>query len=220
MNLSKLLIGSLIIGQLLSSCTTLYISEISRTPNFTFNLNDSKSVLVVGNNDVSLNEFIKTFNKKYKDKREFVDDYKQSFSEKLRNGSIFTRVGMDKSSQWDSTKLFTFSQDQSKIVDSLILNSHVDYLLNISNLDISSRYQTVTSGGGLDVPMTTITTEICVVKSRIQIMDIKTRQIVLEFVSTGEGSVFLFAYVSALDGAISRSIDYAIEYLKTGKTKF
>jgi hypothetical protein len=181
---------------------------------------DQRNVLVVGNSDVALREFIKTFNKNYTQKRIFVDEYISAISEKLKSDRIFMNVGLDKSVRWDLMRSNSFSKELSLAVDSLVTGSNSDYLLCINDFDVDNRIQTMMMGGGPGMPMTSSSNEFCVVTSRFQLIDTKTKRIVLEFESAGEGSVIFFAFEAALREATRKSIEHAIEYMKSGKIKF
>lgn len=214
------IIGILGIQFLMFSCTSVYVSEIYKSQDLKSNLDNSKTALIVGNDAVSLNDFIKTFNKKYNQKRNFVNDYLKIYAGNLRASKIFGQVSIDTTSHLDFINSISSTQEQLKTVDSLFTNTSAYYLIVISDFDISNRYETIMMGGGPNMPMTTSSKEFCIMKSRFQVYEIKTRQKVLEFVSTGESSVFLFAFESALIGAMNNSIDHSVTYLKTGQTKF
>jgi hypothetical protein len=63
-------------------------------------------------------------------------------------------------------------------------------------------------------------TEFCIINAQFQIIDKKTRKCILEFKSTGESRVFLFAFDAAFKNAMNNSIDHAVAYMKTGQIKF
>jgi hypothetical protein len=209
---------------ILSACTKIFINEISKSPNLKF-LESSKTVLVVGTDGVALNEFIKTFNNRYKQKRDFINEYINSFGGKLSEGRVFTNVKSDTSTCWSLIKSFAGAKEDFNVIDSLFQRCSSDYILNISNFEVKNYTRTTTSsrpayGGSGGTVMTSSSTEFCVVLAQFQFIDKKTRKNLMEFRSTGESSVFLFAYDLALENAIKSSIDHAIAYLKTGQIEF
>lgn len=205
---------------LLPGCAKIYINVISKSQELNLNSDNLKTATIVGIDGLSLNEFIKTFNNKYKQNRDFIDEYINSFTNKLQMGKLFTQVKFDNSHKWSLIKSFAGAKEDFKIIDSLFNSCTSDYIINVSNFEISNRTQTFTSGGGPNMPMRTSTTEFCVVNAQFQIIDKRTRKGILEFKSTGEGSVFLFAFEAALEKAMNNSIEHAITYLKTGQIKF
>jgi hypothetical protein len=90
----KLIIVILLAGPLCSSCARVFIQEFSRDKDLKLH---QSNVLVVADNTLSLNEFVKTFNKNFKNKRAFIDDYTVLVANKLRSDEIFIKVAMDSS---------------------------------------------------------------------------------------------------------------------------
>jgi hypothetical protein len=75
-------------------------------------------------------------------------------------------------------------------------------------------------GAGPGMPMTNSSTEFCIVKSTFELIDTNTKRVVMEFESTGEAGVIFFAFEAALRQATSKSVEHAIEYMRSGKVKF
>jgi hypothetical protein len=214
---SKLVVVVLLALLLCSSCARTFIHEISRDNDLKL---QQSNVLVTGNNNLALNEFVKTFNKNFKDKRAFVNEYTSLVSARLKTNVMFTNVAVDTSSRWDWRRSYSYSSESSKAIDSLITNCNSDYLLRIQDFEISNRIQTSTMMGGPGMPMTSSSTEFCIVQSRFELIDTKTKRVVMEFESVGEAGVIFFAFEAALRQATSKSIDHAIEYMRSGKVKF
>lgn len=216
------IILSLVLLIALTSCSKIYINELSKTN--ALNLNNSK-VLVVASDELALNEFVKTFNKRYNQRRDYINEYINLFKNRLSADNICSEIKIDKSSKWALLKSFAGSKEDFNTIDSLFNNCNSDFIVLISNFEISNSKQFNNYGGGYNasggnMPMASSSTEYCVVKAQFQIMDKKTRKSILEFKSTGEGSVFLFAFEEALKTAIDNSIEHAILYLKTGQIKY
>jgi len=207
-------------AMLLSGCSKTYISVISKSPECNLSSGDLKTATVVGVDGLSLNEFTKTFNKKYRQNRDFIDEYINLVTNKLQMGKLFAQVKFDNSRQWGLMKSFAGMKEDFKIVDSLFTNCSSDYIINVSNFEISNRIQSFTSYGGPNMSMSSSSTEFCVINAQFQVIDQKTRKSILEFKSTGEGSVILFAFEAAFKNAVANSIDHAVAYLKTGKITF
>jgi len=225
MKLSKWLIAGIVGAQLLCSCEAVRISENSNYKDSEFVFGSNKTAVLVGNDNIMISEFTKTFNKKYKQKHDFVKQYDSLCAITFKQENIFSEIKRDKSFEFVSNDPMTFTQEQQKKVDSLFAHTTADYLIRIYDHEITNSIQgspgmpMAMSGGG--VGMSTGTqSESCIVKSHFQIYDIKKRKKVLDFVSKGNGSVLFFAFEQAFIDAVNSSVKNSAIYLKTGKLKF
>lgn len=216
----KILLLPVVLFFLITSCTTVYINVISKNQDLNFNTNNLKTYTVVGMDGVSLIEFVKTFNKKYPQKRQFVNDFVKLFSTRLHEAGVSPMVRCDTSLQWNLIKSVAGSKEEYNVIDSLFTVCPTDYLISISNLEVTNRTQAYTTGGGVYMGTMTSSQEWCVINAQIQIIDRNTRKSVLEFRTSGQGSVFLFAFTNALEEAVNSAIKHSIAFLKTGQTKF
>lgn len=201
-----------------TSCTKVFISEISR-PESTA-VDHSKSVLVVCDNDLLLNNFVATFEKRYATKQAFIADYLNSFAYTVQTKNTFSKVLLDKSPKWSNLSSSPTLADSIKPVDTLLNNCKQDYLIKITNMVIDNKYVTIMRGGGPNMPMTTSTQEYCVITIVVHVIDVKSQQTVLAFKSKGEAPVNFFAFEDAFINAKDKSIEHAAEYLTSGKTSF
>lgn len=224
MKLRKWLIAGVIGAQLLSSCEVIRISENSNYKDAQFVFGSNKTALLIGDDDVLINEFTKTFAKKYKQKHDFVVQYDSLCAVILKQENIFGEIKHDKSFDFISNDLLAFNPEQQKKVDSLFANTTADYLIRISDHEITNSIQgsptmfMPMAGGGMG--MSGGQSESCVINSHFQIYDIKTRKKVLDFVSKGSGGVGFFAFEKAFIKAMTNSVQNSAVYLKTGKLKF
>jgi len=62
--------------------------------------------------------------------------------------------------------------------------------------------------------------ESCIITYDVEIWDAANRTKKAAFKTTGESTVFLFAYQTALENAIFDSIEHMMGYLKEGKTDY
>ncbi len=224
MKINKWLIAGIVVAQLVCSCEAVRISEISNYKNSEFVFGSNKTALLVGDDDVLLNEFTKTFTKKYKQKHDFVQQYDSLMAITLKRENIFGEIKHDISFELVSNDPLTFTQEQQKKVDSLFTNTTADYLIRITGHEITNSIQgspvmaMPMAGGGMG--MSGGQSESCIVNSHFQIYDIKNRKKVLDYVSKGSGGVLFFAFEQALMDAINSSVKNSAVYLKTGKIKF
>jgi hypothetical protein len=224
MKINKWLIAGIVVAQLICSCEAVRISEISNYKNSEFVFGSNKTALLVGDDDILISEFTKTFHKKYKQKHDFVKQYDSLCAITLKRENIFGEIKHDASFELVSNDPLTFTQEQQKKVDSLFTNTTADYLIRITGHEITNSIQgspvmaMPMAGGGMG--MSGGQSESCIINSHFQIYDIKTRKKVLDFVSKGSGSVFFFAFEQALMDALNSSVKNSSIYLKTGKIKF
>lgn len=225
MKINNLLIAGVVSIQLLASCTAIRISEIKPYNSSEFLFGTNKTALLVSSDEVLVNEFSKTFNKKYKQKEDFIQQFDSLFAVTLKNDNVFGAIKYDKSLELLSNDTFSVNQEQQKKVDSLFTNSTYDYLIRIMRHEITNSIKgnpgvmMPIAGGGMGM-MGGGQSESCIVNSHFQIYDIKTRKKVLDFVSKGSAGVGLFAFEQALNNAIGNSIKNSAIYLKTGNIKF
>ena len=225
MKINNLLIAAVISVQLLSSCTATRITEVKPYNSSEFLFGTNKTALLVSSDEVLVNEFTKTFSKKYKQKVDFIQQFDSLFAIKLKNENVFGEIKYDKSLELVPNDTFSFNQEQQKKVDSFFTNTTADYLIRITDYEITNSIQgnpgmmMPMAGGGMGMTGGG-QSESCVVNSHFQIYDIKTRKKVLDFVSKGSAGVGLFAFEQALINAIGNSIKNSAIYLKTGNIKF
>ncbi|NVK53302.1 MAG: hypothetical protein HWD85_10245 [Flavobacteriaceae bacterium] len=167
----------------------------------------SKTVVVTVADNVDLKDFKKTYKKNFSDDKVFAKSYTDAISIALKNNRVFSSVQIGKVNNWDFLKE----------------NSTTDYIIDIPFFEINNRIETtrvVTGGPNNFGGMQTTSTEYCVVNVKVVLYDMKKKKRVLEFLSTGESSVFFFDFTKALQKAKERSITHIVNYLKSGKTEY
>jgi hypothetical protein len=209
------ILGILGIQIFFSACSNMVIYEISKSQNFKLLPESKKTVTIVGCEDISLKEYVKLFNKKYSRKRDFVDDYISSLSNKLKSANTFSQIKFDLSPLWCSIKPYSNIRYNENVLDSLLNNCNTDYIINISDINVTNRIEYGRMNGGRALHMSI--TEFFMIQTSYQVIEVKSRKKILEFVSVGESAIFLFPCQSSLSAATRRSISNAITYLKTGK---
>lgn len=204
----------------LSSCATVYVQEYSKAPGFNINGQRDKSSTVTGFEPVIIKEFVKTFAKRYPQAQHFSTEYAVKVKDRLARDKIFAAVVYDSSVEWKSTRQGSFAKSDLNAIDSLFNSCQSDYIITISDFEVSNRIVTSYSGGGPNNMGSQTSTEYCLIDARYTLYDVKTRKKLLEFTSRGEKSVFLFGFENALIKAIDNSIEHAMLYIKTSKKEF
>ncbi|PWG04182.1 hypothetical protein [Polaribacter aquimarinus] len=168
----------------------------------------TKKVLIFASDDVRVNEFKKTFQKNFPEKKDFSMNYLDVFSEKLHASQVFSKVYVD------SLNTTYTSVNKEK----------VDYVIHFSNFEIANRIEWNHSAGmnmnGVGGMNTTTSVEYCIINVKVEVYDAKTNREILDFVAIGEDSVFLFNFTKTLHKAKERSILHIINYLKSGKISY
>ncbi|WP_299669383.1 hypothetical protein [uncultured Polaribacter sp.] len=205
--MKKQLLLLVIITILVTSCkvSRQYVQHISKKADIV--APKTKNVIVIATEEVTVNEFKKTFEKNFAEKRDFSLNYLNEFSEKLSASYLYADVSID-------TKNSTYAS---------VNKENADYVIHFSNFEITNRVEWRNTGGmGMNGVggMQTTSVEYCIINVKVEIYDAKKNREVLDFVSIGEKAVFLFNFTKTLQEAKERSIDHIINYLKSGKTEY
>ena len=191
-----------------SSCKVSqdYVQHISKKEDIV--APKTKKVIVFATDDVRIHEFKKTFEKNFKDKRYFTENYLKEFSQKLYANDVFSRISID-------TNNFEYSS-----VD----KSDADYVIHFSNFEIKNRVEWSNTGGmgmnGMGGMSNSTSVEYCIINVKVEVYDAKSDKEILDFVAIGEDSVFLFNFTKTFQETKERSINHIVNYLKTGKITY
>ncbi len=179
-----------------------------------------KIVLVTGFENIRVNNFTKTFEKNFSTDSLFVDAYINEFITEAKKNNIYSDYLVDVSSNWE--ELNKGINADRFVLNDLFTNSNADYMISFSNFEITNRVETsyapaVGPNGGAG---THTSIEYCIINVEVIIYDTKTQRKILEFVTTGESSVFLFNFTKTFLRAKTRSIKHIINYLKNGQVTY
>jgi len=219
-----LLLLVIVSTQLFTSCiaTRSYISETSVLQKI--EKPKEKHVIISVEDDIRVNNFTKTFKKNYTKKSDFASTFTLDFLNIANKKRTFASVTTNEVNKWKVLDESKLEENQQKI-DSLFNKVKGDYLINFSDFEITNRIETFhhapamgpngTFAGGRQT-----TTEYCIVNAKVAVYDLITRKKIIEFVSVGEKSVFLFNFKDTLNKAKMRAIEHAIDYINSGKTTY
>ncbi|TMM32051.1 hypothetical protein FDT66_00875 [Polaribacter aestuariivivens] len=167
----------------------------------------TKKVLAFSTENVQVSNFTKTFDKNFTTTNDFTSSYLNDFKQQAIASNLFSEVFIDtKNTSYTSLK-----------------KENADYIIYFSNVHISNRVEWTSAGGmnmngmGMQAPTSV---EYCVVTVKVEVFDAKTDKEILDFVSIGEESVFLFDFTKTLLKAKERSINHIINFLQSGKTTY
>ena len=188
---------------LFSSCsgTKEYVSNV--VVNKAITNPKAQTIVITATDSLRLNNFTETYKKKYKNNNDFAVSYSTEFSSEVKNNAVFSEIKLTTINQWDSLKE----------------NSTADYIIHLSDFEITNRIENrdYSSSSSYDH---TVSIEYCVVNVKVIVYDVKNEKEILEFVSTGESSISFFNYAKSLEKSKSRSIIHIVNYLKSGKTNY
>lgn len=200
-NLLKLFVFS--IGLLFfNSCIVKkhYVNQVVKKENVE-NLK-LKTIVVTASDNVDLKDFKKTYKKNYSDNKVFAKSYLDDASLALKMNGIFSNVKVGDINDWDSLRE----------------SSNSDYIIDFPYFEINNRVEITHNSSA--VGMQTSSTEYCVINVKVVVYDVKKKKRIIEFLSTGESSVFLFDFTKTFQSAKERSITHIVNYLKSGKTEY
>ena len=185
-----------------SSCSKTYIEELKKTPE---SITDgSKNVALISRNNVLLYEFDKEFEKNFQTKNVYSDYFINSFEAELKSKQLYKSVSI---------------LDGNSDIETIFDTTDFDYVISIEDVKITAFFEdshnTSYSAniGNSDKKKSTV-------RCRVKIYDKIIKKSVAEFYATGESDYSERNYKLIVERASQKSIENAIEYLKTGKVKF
>lgn len=179
----------------------------------------SKTILVTGVADVRVHNFSKTFKKNYQDNQDFVTAFINEFELEANKQNLFLSISRN---NFNKEGLLS-NQNSDDNLNLILLEAKEDYIINFTNFEVTNRIETrnVHSMGptGFAGGQTT-SVEYCIINTKVVVYDVKSKKQILEFVSIGESSVFLFDFTETFKKSKNRAVNHVINYLKTGKTTY
>lgn len=231
MKFNKSLVFTLLFVLLfLWSCTVVRINENLNYATSGFNFGTDKTAILITSDNIVVNEFSKTFNKRFKENSDFVHYHDSLLSVNFKKLFVFGEINTDQSVKFASDNLLILNKVQQNKVDSLFTSTRANYIIRVSDIEVTNSIQGtgpvfmgipgggMGAGGGMFVGGGQ--SESCIVNTKYQVYDVKSRKKVLDFVSQGSSGVLFLAFDKALRGAIDSSINNAATYLSSGKLKF
>jgi len=199
--LSKLLF-LLVIVSLNASCSKKYVEELKKPS--TPIADASRSVVVISKDEVILYEFDKEFSKQFKDKKEFSDYYTNNFKQLVSADKIFKEV---------------LPSESTLDIETIFSNDKVDYIISIEDLKIAAFFES-SQNNSYAVNLGNSDKKKSSVRTRIKVYDKESKKAFAEFYVMGESDYSERDYKKIVERASIKSIENAIEYLKTGEVKF
>lgn len=192
----------LVLASISSSCAKIYVEELKKPSQPIADA--TKSVAVLSQGEVILYEFDKEFSKNFNDKKEFSDYYTNSFNQQLGANALFKEV----------LPLKTKSD-----IETIFSNNTVDYIISIEDVKITAFFES-SQNNSYSVNLGNSIKKKSSVRTRIKVYDKDSKKAFAEFYVIGESDYSERNYKKVVEKASIKSIENAMEYLKTGKLKF
>ena len=185
-----------------SSCAKIYVEELKKPSQPIADA--TKSVAVLSKDEVILYEFDKEFSKNFKDKKEFSDYYTSNFNQQLSANTLFKEV---------------LPLEGKSDIETIFSNNTVDYIISIEDVKITAFFES-SQNNSYSVNLGNSIKKKSSVRTRIKVYDKESKKAFAEFYVIGESDYSERNYKKVVEKASIKSIENAMEYLKTGKLKF
>ena len=185
-----------------SSCAKIYVEELKKPSQPIADA--TKSVAVLSQGEVILYEFDKEFSKNFKDKKEFSDYYTSNFNQQLSANTLFKEV---------------LPLEGKSDIETIFSNNTVDYIISIEDVKITAFFES-SQNNSYSVNLGNSIKKKSSVRTRIKVYDKESKKAFAEFYVIGESDYSERNYKKVVEKASIKSIENAMEYLKTGKLKF
>ena len=192
----------LVLVSISSSCAKIYVEELKKPSQPIADA--TKSVAVLSQGEVILYEFDKEFSKNFKDKKEFSDYYTNSFNQQLSANTLFKEV---------------LPLEIKSDIETIFSNNTVDYIISIEDVKITAFFES-SQNNSYSVNLGNSIKKKSSVRTRIKVYDKDSKKAFAEFYVIGESDYSERNYKKVVEKASIKSIENAMEYLKTGKLKF
>jgi hypothetical protein len=176
---------------------------------------NGKKAMVYVSPSIILAEFKNTFRDKFGTAGQFAGYLGMRAKEDF--GRSFNMLMLD----YNQKKMHKLELESSydnvlKTMGKMLKDAGADYLFHITLVHIGSRYSSnfdYTTGNGSR-------SESCLVRYTVKIVDVRRGNEVASFDVEGTQGVILFAFESALMGAIESSLERSLAYMSSGQTDF
>ncbi len=185
-----------------SSCAKIYVEELKKPSQPIADA--TKSVAILSKDEVILYEFDKEFSKNFKDKKEFSDYYTSNFNQQLSANTLFKEV---------------LPLEGKSDIETIFSNNTVDYIISIEDVKITAFFES-SQNNSYSVNLGNSIKKKSSVRTRIKVYDKDSKKAFAEFYVIGESDYSERNYKKVVEKASIKSIENAMEYLKTGKLKF
>ncbi len=192
----------LVLVSISSSCAKIYVEELKKPSQPIADA--TKSVAILSKDEVILYEFDKEFSKNFKDKKEFSDYYTSNFNQQLSANTLFKEV---------------LPLEGKSDIETIFSNNTVDYIISIEDVKITAFFES-SQNNSYSVNLGNSIKKKSSVRTRIKVYDKDSKKAFAEFYVIGESDYSERNYKKVVEKASIKSIENAMEYLKTGKLKF
>lgn len=188
-----------------SSCKSQYIRPSYQADSFTLDSMNQKSLRVVVNNNIQIEEFEKTFRKHFSGSKEILTNHVgRVITNNLRNSfSTFNVERFDSVYNIESAKNAMLNNIEK-------VDSTSDYILLIDNIIVSNQW--VYNGQS--------NTELCKFTYNATLYERKTKRLLLKFDVEGVKAVYFFDFKESFLEAIRNASNHMVGYIRNRTIEF
>ena len=199
---------------LIFSCSSaLKIQESYRAHRINFTKIKKSEIAICGVSSVSLDEFTKTFTDEYSNSGKLDNKIISTFSREFKilipsvtPVEIYEKIPAALSGE------FSFKENSTEEVSDFFNSLETDYLIFVNNISVGNAYNEYFYPTSYSM-MSRGQNESCVVSIEVELWDVVQQKRLMKFRAGGVDEVLFFAYLSALNGAIERSVATAISFI-------
>ena len=218
MKIKQILLAS-ILSMVLTSCTVQRVYPVNGEQLAVNEKLGQNKALIVSYGGVEVTEFKSTFADDFGSEFEFINEIESKVEAQFQKRGLMAVIDENTADLIDQYESESYKVVINKLEKSKVASTF-KYAILIDELKVGSEFSEHTSHDANTGMSQTTTSEAARVEARFNVVDLKTKSTIVSFVSVGTKSVFMFAFSTALEGAMDSMVKRAIDYLLKGKTKF
>ena len=173
-----------------------------------------KTATVVGLDRILIRNYEKTFHKNYKNSVEFAKKFSEDFANSLIKHKIFSKVLVDSNTDWKAISSMTSKKNFLK-VSALFETCKTDYLITLNEFELQKKIVETAVNTPSTESFTNNYSEYLILKTRVEIYDVSTHDLLMEFDVFGEDQILFFSYSKSLKNAKNQLDESIVGYLKS-----
>jgi hypothetical protein len=197
-----------------SCSSSLNVQESFRSENIDFKHIRNSKITIYGVNSISLSEFEHNTNYEYSDTAKLNNKIVTTVCDQFKNliPSV-TPVEISETIPSFFNPEFSFKNNRSEEASAFFNNLGTEYLIFVDKINAVKtqlNYTFTTRSGAL----VTSNEELCELNIEVELWDVIQQERIMKFNAAGEETVTHHSYIAALDGAIEKSVNTAVMYIK------
>ena len=199
-----------------SCSSSLNVQESFRSEKINFNHLRNSKITIYGVNNISLSEIEHNINYEYSDTAKLNNKIVTTVCDQFKNliPSV-TPIEMSEKVPSFFTPEFSLKNNKSEEASAFFNNLGTEYLMfvdTISAVKTQLNYTFTTRSGAL----VTSNEEVCELNIEVELWDVIQKERIMKFSAAAEETVTNHSYIAAFDGAIEKTVNTAVMYIKNG----